>query len=129
MASFLTMVLAARVEDENGNFVTENLAYTEIERRLSFPEEGTMEVTVEKKESEMILILKTDCFARSVELSGGVNGEEFGWRFSDNFFDMLPGKEYRIRILGRKTDRNTEDSAVLLEERNENEANRIKQNA
>ena len=64
-------VLAARVEDENGNFVTENLAYTEIERRLSFPEEGTMEVTVEKQESETILILKTDCFARSVELAGG----------------------------------------------------------
>ncbi len=47
---------------ENGNFVTENLAYTEIEQHLHFRERGTMEVTVEKQESETILILKTDCF-------------------------------------------------------------------
>jgi hypothetical protein len=47
------------------------------------------------------LIITTDLFAHCVELSGNDNGDEFGWLFEDNYFDLLPGEVKRVRILGR----------------------------
>ena len=47
------------------------------------------------------LILSTDTFARSVELTGDCGGDSFGWRFEDNYFDLTPGMETRIHIYGK----------------------------
>ena len=39
--------------------------------------------------------------ARSIVLKGESEGDEFGWYFDDNFFDLLPGEKKVVRILGK----------------------------
>lgn len=41
--------------------------------------------------------------ARFVTLSGNDNGDEFGWIFSDNYFDLFPFETRRIKIGGKHT--------------------------
>jgi hypothetical protein len=46
------------------------------------------------------LFLTTDRFARSVELSAkAADGDEFGWFFEDNYFDLFPWEKKEIRFL------------------------------
>lgn len=90
-------VLIAEAFDSSGKPVAVNTDYTEIERRLKFPRDGRLEARIEGKE----LILMTDTFARSVELTGEEDGDEFGWIFEDNYFDLIPGIEKRVRIFGK----------------------------
>ena len=46
-------------------------------------------------------LLESDSFARFVELSGNDGGDEFGFYFEDNYFDLMPGVRKKIRISGR----------------------------
>ena len=70
----------------------------DIERRLIFPD-AKLSMTVKGD----VLSITSDDFAHCVELSGNDGGDEFGFYFEDNFFDLLPGVEKRVRILGRHT--------------------------
>lgn len=90
-------VLLARVTDENGRPLAENVDYVDIERHLDFPQNTGLKVWQE----EDALVLTTERFARCVELTGEEDGDEFGWLFEDNYFDLSPGTEKRVRILGR----------------------------
>lgn len=90
-------VLIAQAYDETGNLLAENVDYTEIEKRIIFPKTGKLTVKVEGRE----LILFTDTFARNVELMGDCDGDRFGWKFEDNYFDLIPGEEKRVRIFGK----------------------------
>ena len=36
-----------------------------------------------------------------MELKGNDAGDEFGWKFEDNYFDMMPGQNRRIKIFGK----------------------------
>jgi hypothetical protein len=47
------------------------------------------------------LTITTDTYARGVILSGDEDGDEFGWFFEDNYFDLLPFETKKVRILGR----------------------------
>ena len=47
------------------------------------------------------LVITTDMFARAVELSGDASGDDFGWLFDDNWFDLLPGERKVVRIFGK----------------------------
>ena len=29
-------------------------------------------------------------------------GDKFGWLFTDNYFDMLPGQRKKVKVLGNK---------------------------
>ena len=49
------------------------------------------------------LTITTDQFARCVELSGGEDGEEFGWYFEDNYFDLMPFETKRIMVYGKNS--------------------------
>ena len=49
---------------------------------------------------EIPFFVSTDTFARSVILAGDENGDNFGWRFDDNYFDLLPGEEKRVALKG-----------------------------
>ncbi len=46
------------------------------------------------------LRITTDKFARAVHLEGDADGNPFGWFFEDNYFDLLPGEEKVVRVLG-----------------------------
>ncbi len=68
----------------------------ELERHLDYPENTGLEIVRQGDE----LVVTARRFARCVELSGSEDGDEFGWLFSDNYFDLLPGEEKRIAVFG-----------------------------
>ena len=47
------------------------------------------------------IVVATDRFAHCVELTGDDDGDEFGWFFEDNYFNLLPFEEKRVRVMGR----------------------------
>ncbi len=46
------------------------------------------------------IVITSGKFARCVELLGDDEGDEFGWLFSDNYFDLLPDEPKKIEVLG-----------------------------
>ncbi|MBW7458684.1 hypothetical protein K0U00_32035, partial [Paenibacillus sepulcri] len=91
-------ILYACLVDGTGKVVARTNDFVDIEKHLKFPEARlNMEI------NGNYLMLTTDRFARSIELGGSDEGDEFGWLFEDNYFDLLPGEEKRIRIWGRHT--------------------------
>ncbi|MDR1536584.1 MAG: hypothetical protein LBU32_01055 [Clostridiales bacterium] len=92
-----TSVIHAALIDASGVFVDEDFQYVKPERKLTFPE---AKLKLEKA-GERLLLISSDRFARSVELSGNDGGDAFGWHFEDNYFDLMPGQKKYIRILGR----------------------------
>ncbi len=91
-------VLYASLTDEKENILAETFATGDIERRTLFPD-AKIDVTI----SDGKLLLKSDKYAYNVTLTGNDNGDNFGFLFSDNYFDMMPGVEKSIDILGTKT--------------------------
>jgi len=75
--------------------VARSLDYADIERHLKFPDTKP-HIRLENDE----LIVTTETFARSIELRGDDDGDEFGWLFEDNYFDLVPGETKRIKVLG-----------------------------
>ena len=69
-----------------------------IERRITFPD-AKIDVAIRDGK----LVLKSDKYAHSVTLEGNDNGDKLGFLFSDNYFEMMPGEEKTIAILGDKT--------------------------
>jgi hypothetical protein len=70
--------------------------YLDIERNLPFPD-ATLRLACHGDSVE----ISSDMVARSVVLTGSDGGDEFGWRFEDNYFDLVPGVTRRVRVLGR----------------------------
>jgi len=91
-----TDLLYARFTDEDGNVVCTAVDYCDVERHYAFPN-AELSVQVEGDE----LVITTDRFARCVEILGECDGDEFGWLFGDNYFDLMPGDEKRVKILGK----------------------------
>lgn len=87
-------VLAAEVRNENGEILAQNIDYVDIERHLDFP----TDCGISARWEEDCLILSSERFARSVELTGEEDGDEFGWLFEDNYFDLLPGTEKHVKL-------------------------------
>lgn len=89
-------VLYARLETESGEFVYHSVDYVDVERQLKF-KDAKLRVTMDGNE----LVIVSDQFVRCVEILGECDGDDMGWLFSDNYFDLMPEEERRIRILGR----------------------------
>ncbi|WP_164976164.1 beta-mannosidase [Oleiharenicola lentus] len=90
-------ILSATLTTADGRELARTVALADIERNVAFPA-ATLEMRLLPDGS---LELTTDKFARSIELSGDAGGDEFGWFFDDNYFDLLPGQTKIVRILGR----------------------------
>lgn len=88
-------ILFAKAVDEEGKILTVIYDYADIERHMEFPD-CKLELFWDNEE----LVIETDYFARSITLSGDENGDNFGWQFSDNYFDLLPGEAKRITVGG-----------------------------
>jgi hypothetical protein len=89
-------LLYAQVRDENGNVILTTNAYLTRENMYPFHD---ARISVEYDQE--YLTVRTDRFARCVELSCGEEGDEFGWVFEDNYFDLFPFEEKHIKILKR----------------------------
>ena len=86
-------LIVGRLVKSDGTMVSTVSTFADIERHLSFPD-AKLTLAIEGDE----LIVVTDRFARCIELSGEKDGDPFGFYFSDNYFDLLPGEVKRIRI-------------------------------
>ena len=72
-------------------------AFVTDENMLAFPE-AKLEITLNGD----IITVSTDFYARCVELKGISNeGDEFGWYFSDNYFDLFPFERKEIKVESR----------------------------
>ncbi|HEY5466910.1 MAG TPA: glycoside hydrolase family 2 protein [Clostridia bacterium] len=89
-------VVFASLSDSEGNEAGRAIGFVDMERHLQFPE-ARLSLFME----DGGIVVSTDSFARCVELSGDENGDAFGWRFEDNFFDLLPFEGRRVAISGR----------------------------
>ncbi len=89
-------VLYAKLETESGEFVYHSVDYIDVERQLRF-QDVRLDVKVEGNE----LVITADKFTRCVEILGECDGNDMGWLFSDNYFDLMPHEPRRIRILGK----------------------------
>ncbi|MDD3334968.1 MAG: hypothetical protein PHI98_05555 [Eubacteriales bacterium] len=89
-------VLFAELVDTEGRQVTRSDGFIERERYLMFPDPC---LTLHQDGDD--LLLTTDRFAHCVELTGSDDGDEFGWLFDDNYFNLLPFEKKRVRVLGR----------------------------
>lgn len=87
--------LFAELRDSAGAQTARSDTFMEEERYLVFPEAKIM-MKMENGE----LVLSTDRFAHCVELTGNEDGDEFGWLFEDNYFNLFPFETKRVRILG-----------------------------
>jgi hypothetical protein len=94
-----TSVIHAVLLDLGDKVIDEDFQYIKPERKLTFPE---AKITLEKTGEKMIRIT-TDRFARCVELSGDWQGDNFGWHFEDNYFDLMPGQSRYISYFGKFT--------------------------
>lgn len=91
----IKMVLEVKVKKGQDN-VAENLFYFREIKALSL-EKPEIVKTIEKiSEKEYSITLVTNTLAKNVFLSTTSEG-----RFSNNFFDMLPGKAYTISYAGK----------------------------
>lgn len=89
-------VLYAEFKDREGNILSKTHSYVTFENMLPFPQ-----AKLSLQYEDGYLTVRTDQFARCVELSGNHGGEEFGWYFDDNYFDLLPFETKKVRVTGR----------------------------
>ena len=87
-------VLRARLYDQNG-LLHENLYYFTEPKQLKLPPQPAISAIVEAQEDGSYLLrLSTDALAKNVFLQF----EKAEGFFEDNYFDLLPGQETRLRF-------------------------------
>ena len=101
------VVLVAEVR-EGATLLSRNLMYFEKTRDLALPP-PELQVAVEARGADASVRVTAHRFARAVYLSTA-DGEG---AFSDNFFDLLPGRERRRRLEGRRPAARRVDAARL----------------
>ncbi len=88
-------IIRARLVDEAGGVLAAGHAFADMERHLLFPEP---ELEMEMRGDT--ILLRTHRFAHGIELTGEEEKDQFGWYFSDNYFDLFPGEVKRITVAG-----------------------------
>lgn len=89
------VLFAVLYKEDDDEFVC--IDYVDIERHLKFPDPD-----LELELCGDMLMITARKFARCVQITGEQNGDKFGWLFTDNYFDMLPGQRKKVKILGNK---------------------------
>jgi len=89
-------ILSATLTGKDGKIIARTNAFADLERNITFPD-ANLKVNVEGD----ALVITSDKFARAVTLTGNDNGDELGWFFEDNYFDLMPGEIKTVKILGK----------------------------
>ncbi|MDR2931893.1 MAG: hypothetical protein LBV27_02180 [Oscillospiraceae bacterium] len=89
-------LLHLRLLDSDGNQILTSNAYLTKENMYPF-HDATLSLEMDGD----AVIVRTDKFARSVELMAGDDGNAFGWVFEDNYFDLFPFETKRVKIQRR----------------------------
>lgn len=89
-------VIFAQLTNNSGKVLATNTSLLDIERNLIFPD-----AKIQMAEKDGYLTLKTDKYAHCITLEGNDNGDKLNWLFEDNYFNLLPGEEKTVRILGK----------------------------
>lgn len=89
-------ILSASLSNAAAEIIARTTSLTDIERHIAFPD-AKLNVKVIKGALE----ITTDKFAHTVTLEGDENGEQLGWFFEDNYFDIMPGETKVVKILGK----------------------------
>lgn len=90
-------ILYAKFLEKDGEICCSAVDYVDIERHLHY-KEAQLNVML----SGNTLILQSDTFIRCVEIKGRDKEDEFGWLFSDNYFDLMPGELKKVEVLGNR---------------------------
>lgn len=91
-------VVHAELKDAEGHVISSSDTLVDIERHQTFPR-AKLSLSME----EDTLVIHTDRYAHCVELNGDQDGDSFNWYFEDNYFNLLPYQEKRVKILGHHT--------------------------
>ncbi len=89
-------VLYASLTDRRGRVIATANCLGDIERGISFPD---AKLDVQVRDGAMVIT--SDKYAHCVTLQGDADGDAFGWFFEDNYFDLMPGEQKIVRVLGR----------------------------
>jgi len=89
-------VLYAALMDASGQVIARAHCLADIERNVTFPD-----ARLNVKVQDGALVIRSDKYARSVTLEGNAKGDAFGWFFEDNYFDLMPGEERTVHVLGK----------------------------
>lgn len=87
-------ILYAELTNKDGKCIQQCIDFVDIERHLKFPD-AKLKVTVEGDE----LVIESNHLVRCIEILGKNKENKFGWLFSDNYFDLMPGRPRRIRVV------------------------------
>ncbi len=88
----------------DGTKMRPRLFYFSQPKNLALPKNPRIEMTVERADDGYFLTVKSDRFAKNLLLKSKVEGH-----FGENFFDLLPGREVKIRF---KTEKYLDDAAA-----------------
>ena len=91
-----TAIVFAEFISPDGKQLSRTHTFLTKENMLPFPN-----AEIQMQYEDGALTITADDFARCVILSGNEDGDEFGWFFEDNYFDLLPFETKKVRILGR----------------------------
>lgn len=88
-------VVHAVLTGPDGDVLSSSDTLMDMERHQTFPQ-----AELSLRTEGNTLIIHTDRYAHCVEITGSEDGDEFGWYFTDNYFNLFPYEEKRVEILG-----------------------------
>lgn len=85
--------VVAKLTDKKGSVLTDNIFYGTYSNRIDYPQTRVTH-RLETVDGGFLLTLTSDGFTRAVALEV----EDLHTSFSDNYFDLLPGEPFAVRI-------------------------------
>ena len=86
-------LIYGKLMDRDGKIITRVGIFADIERHLHFPDS---KLSLTRKGDE--LTITSDVYAHCIDLTGESSGNEFGFFFSDNYFQLMPGEVKKVTL-------------------------------
>ena len=86
--------LLVKLSDKNGKLIAQEIHYFDAPKNLNLPE-TTIQKKIRQEDGKMTITLTSKKLAKDVFIEIPIQGA----RFSDNFFDLLPGEKKVVTII------------------------------